>query len=96
MELGGKSPLIIFPDSALHNAVSAAMLANFYSNGEVCSNGTRVFVHESIYDAFVEEFVRRTKLLKVGPAMDPDTQISALIHRKYGTFFLLLTFFPRM
>mgnify|MGYP003694625653 CR=1 FL=1 len=53
MELGGKSPLIIFDDADLGNAVSAAMMANFYTQGEVCTNGTRVFVHESIHDAFL-------------------------------------------
>jgi betaine-aldehyde dehydrogenase len=48
MELGGKSPLVIFADSDLDQAVSAAMLANFYTQGEVCSNGTRVFVQEPV------------------------------------------------
>ncbi len=46
LELGGKSPLIVFDDAKLDNAVSGALLGNFYSAGEVCSNGTRVFVHE--------------------------------------------------
>ena len=45
LELGGKSPLIVFEDAKLDNAVAGALLANFYSAGEVCSNGTRVFVH---------------------------------------------------
>ena len=54
MELGGKSPLIIFDDADLGNAVAAAMMGNFYTQGEVCTNGTRVFVHESIHDAFLE------------------------------------------
>ena len=45
LELGGKSPLIVFDDADLDNAVSASLLANFYTQGEVCSNGTRVFVH---------------------------------------------------
>ena len=45
LELGGKSPLIVFDDADLDNAVSGALLGNFYSAGEVCSNGTRVFVH---------------------------------------------------
>ena len=50
MELGGKSPLIIFEDADLENAVSGAILGNFYSSGQVCSNGTRVFVHQNIYE----------------------------------------------
>ena len=47
MELGGKSPLIVFDDADLDDAVSGALLGNFYTPGEVCSNGTRVFVHEA-------------------------------------------------
>ena len=50
MELGGKSPLIVFADADLDHAVSAAMLGNFYTQGEVCTNGTRVFVHDDIHD----------------------------------------------
>ncbi|WP_372801159.1 aldehyde dehydrogenase family protein, partial [Paracoccus seriniphilus] len=51
MELGGKSPLIVFDDANLENAVSAAILANFYSSGQICSNGTRVFLQEGIREA---------------------------------------------
>ena len=61
MELGGKSPLIVFDDADLDNAVVGAMLGNFYTQGEVCSNGTRVFVHESIHDAFLERLAARTR-----------------------------------
>ena len=50
LELGGKSPLIIFNDANLDNAVSGALLANFYTQGEICTNGTRVFVQSEIYD----------------------------------------------
>src|SRR5438105_3552712 len=60
LELGGKSPLIVFGDASLENAVSGALLGNFYSAGEVCSNGTRVFVHRSLHAAFVER--RRARL----------------------------------
>ena len=55
LELGGKSPLIIFEDAKLDKAVSGALLANFYSAGEVCSNGTRVFVHRSIKAEFLRK-----------------------------------------
>jgi acyl-CoA reductase-like NAD-dependent aldehyde dehydrogenase len=48
MELGGKSPLLIFEDANIDNAVSAAMMSNWYTQGEICSNATRVFVHKSI------------------------------------------------
>ncbi|NIY82357.1 betaine-aldehyde dehydrogenase [Vibrio hepatarius] len=79
MELGGKSPMIVFDDAKLDDAVSAAMVANFYTQGEVCTNGTRVFVHESIYDQFVAQLKQRTEKLVVGDPMDMQTQIGALI-----------------
>ncbi|NVJ56006.1 MAG: betaine-aldehyde dehydrogenase [Vibrionaceae bacterium] len=79
MELGGKSPMIVFDDAKLDDAVSAAMVANFYTQGEVCTNGTRVFVHESIYDQFVAQLKQRTEKLVVGDPMDLQTQIGALI-----------------
>lgn len=83
MELGGKSPLIVFDDAKLNDAVSAAMVANFYTQGEVCTNGTRVFVHESIYDEFVEQLKTRTELLVVGDPRDENTQIGALISKEH-------------
>ena len=79
LELGGKSPLIVFEDASLDNAVSAAMMANFYTQGEVCSNGTRVFVHRSIVEEFNRRLVERTAKLRIGDPMDPATQIGALI-----------------
>ena len=79
LELGGKSPLIVFEDAALDNAVSGALLGNFYSAGEVCSNGTRVFVHRRIKDAFLEKLLARVGRLRIGDPLDPATQIGALI-----------------
>ena len=79
LELGGKSPLIIFADADLDNAVSAAMLANFYTQGEVCSNGTRVFVEESLRGAFMDKLLARTAKMKIGDPLDPDTHVGALI-----------------
>ncbi|MGP8305510.1 betaine-aldehyde dehydrogenase [Vibrio sp. YIC-376] len=83
MELGGKSPLIIFDDAKLHDAVSAAMVANFYTQGEVCTNGTRVFVHERIYDDFIAQLKTRTEQLIVGDPLDENTQIGALISKEH-------------
>jgi betaine-aldehyde dehydrogenase len=80
MELGGKSPLIIFPDADLDNSVGAALLANFYTQGEVCTNGTRVFVHADILDAFLEKVKERTERnVVIGDPMDPTTNLGALI-----------------
>jgi betaine-aldehyde dehydrogenase len=79
LELGGKSPLIIFDDAKLDNAVGGALLANFYSSGQVCSNGTRVFVHRAVKAAFLERLVRRVAAMRIGDPMNPDTQVGALI-----------------
>lgn len=79
MELGGKSPLILFADCDLDNAVSAALLANFYTQGEVCSNGTRVFVAGAIKDAFLERLLARVAKMTIGDPQDPKTDIGALI-----------------
>ena len=84
MELGGKSPLIIFDDADIDNAVSAAMLGNFYTQGEVCTNGTRVFVQESLYPVFIEKLLERTKNnIVIGDPMDPETNFGALISAKH-------------
>ncbi len=83
LELGGKSPLIVFEDAALDNAVSGAMLANFYSAGEVCSNATRVFVHRSIYDVFIEKLRLRVGTMRIGDPLDPETQVGALISEQH-------------
>jgi betaine-aldehyde dehydrogenase len=79
LELGGKSPLIIFNDANIDNAVSGALLANFYSSGQVCSNATRVFVHRSIKAAFLERLIRRVNAMRIGDPMNPETQVGALI-----------------
>ena len=83
LELGGKSPLIVFEDADLRNAVSAALLANFYTQGEVCSNGTRVFVHRRVMDAFLALLQERTAKIRVGHPSDPDTQMGALISKAH-------------
>ncbi|MBN0987850.1 betaine-aldehyde dehydrogenase [Amphritea pacifica] len=83
MELGGKSPLIVFDDADIDNAVSAALLANFYTQGEVCTNGTRVFVHDSIYDEFVSKVAERTERMIIGDPTDLNTQVGALISAKH-------------
>ncbi|OOE90846.1 betaine-aldehyde dehydrogenase [Salinivibrio sharmensis] len=83
MELGGKSPCIVFDDADLDNAVSAAMVANFYTQGEVCTHGTRVFVHDSIYDRFIEQLKHRTEKLVIGDPTDMNTQVGALISTEH-------------
>lgn len=79
MELGGKSPLLVFDDADLEQAVAAAMMGNFYTQGEVCTNCTRVFVQRGIAPRFLERLKERTALLRVGDPTDPRTEIGALI-----------------
>lgn len=79
LELGGKSPLIIMDDADIDQAVAGAMLANWYSNGQVCSNGTRVFVHESLEEVFLEKLIQKTKELKIGDPFDEDTDIGPMV-----------------
>jgi betaine-aldehyde dehydrogenase len=83
LELGGKSPLIICDDAKLDNAVSGALLANFYSAGEVCSNGTRVFVHRSVKAAFLEKLKARVSVMRIGNPLDPQTQVGSLISESH-------------
>ena len=83
LELGGKSPLIVFGDAKLDNAVAGAMLANFYSSGQVCSNGTRVFVHRAVKAAFLDRLIKRVNAMRVGDPMDPATQVGPLVSEQH-------------
>lgn len=79
MELGGKSPLIIFDDADLENAVGGAILANFYSSGQVCSNGTRVFVQKGIKEAFLARLAERLEGAVIGDPMDEATTFGPMV-----------------
>jgi betaine-aldehyde dehydrogenase len=81
MELGGKSPLIVFDDASLEDAVGAAMLANFYSAGQVCSNGTRVFVQKGIKAAFLKRLAERAAAIVMGDPLDQATQMGPLVSK---------------
>ena len=83
LELGGKSPLIVFEDANLDNAVSGALLGNFYTQGEICTNGTRVFVQAGIYDEFIEKARRRAEVISIGAPMNLDTQMGSLISESH-------------
>ena len=83
LELGGKSPLIVFDDAKLDNAVSGAILGNFYSSGQVCSNATRVFVHASVKAAFLERLVKRVSAMRIGDPMDPQTHVGPLVSEQH-------------
>lgn len=79
MELGGKSPLIIFDDADLENAVGGAILGNFYSSGQVCSNGTRVFVQKGIKEKFLARLAERLEAAVIGDPQDEATTFGPMV-----------------
>ncbi|KWE57094.1 2-hydroxymuconic semialdehyde dehydrogenase [Burkholderia ubonensis] len=83
MELGGKSPVLIFDDADFDRALDASLFTIFSINGERCTAGSRIFVQRSIYDRFVQEFARRANNLVVGDPADPATQLGAMITRAH-------------
>ena len=79
LELGGKSPVLVFEDADLGRALDASLFTIFSINGERCTAGSRIFVQDSVYDAFAEEFVARAKKIRIGDPREKDTQLGALI-----------------
>ncbi len=82
MELGGKSPLIVFADADLDAAVAGAVAGNFYSSGQVCSNGTRVFVQRDILDAFLDRLTAALDALVIGDPLDEATTFGPLVSQR--------------
>ena len=82
LELGSNAALIIEPSTPIDKIVARCVGGAFGFSGQVCISLQRVYVHESIYDQFVERFVEETKKLKVGDPLDPSTDVSAMIHPK--------------
>jgi 5-carboxymethyl-2-hydroxymuconic-semialdehyde dehydrogenase len=83
MELGGKSPAVVFADADLEAAVNATIFGVFSLNGERCTAGSRILVEESVYDEFVERYAAQAKRVKVGLPSDPDTEVAALVHPEH-------------
>ncbi len=79
LELGGKSPNIIFPDANLEAAIPAAFWAIYANKGEVCSAGSRLLLHEKIHDEFLERLVDKARKMKVGNPLDPKTEMGPQI-----------------
>jgi acyl-CoA reductase-like NAD-dependent aldehyde dehydrogenase len=81
LELGGKSPNIVFADADLGRAVSGAFLGIFFNQGQVCSAGSRLFVQEKVYDQTVDELTKTIDDLQLGPGIDPMTQMGPLVSK---------------
>ena len=83
MELGGKSPAVVFADADLEAAVDATIFGVFSLNGERCTAGSRILVERSIYEEFVEKYAAQAKRVKVGYPHDPATEVGALVHPEH-------------
>src|SRR5690606_23142171 len=79
LELGGKNPLVVAEDADLEKAVDAAVRGAFYSSGQRCTSSSRIIVEAAIHDVFVKRLVERTGRMKVGHALDADSDIGPLI-----------------
>ena len=83
MELGGKSPFVIFDDADLHRALDAAIFMIFSNNGERCTAGSRILVQQSIYADFAEKFVERARRITVGDPLDETTIVGPMISKAH-------------
>ena len=83
MELGGKSPLLVLEDADLDLAVDGAMMANFFSSGQVCTNGTRVFVPRYMRADFETRLVEKMRHVRIGDPMDPETNLGPMVSRTH-------------
>src|SRR5438552_1035739 len=81
LELGGKSPNIVFADADLARAVSGAFFGIFFNQGQVCSAGSRLFVQEKIYDQALDELLKTVEETRIGPGIDPVTQMGPLVSK---------------
>ncbi len=83
MELGGKSPIIVFPDADLDRALDAAVFGVYSLNGERCTASSRLILHASIYDDFTSRLTERVKRIRTGDPFDPATEVGPLIHPEH-------------
>lgn len=83
MELGGKSPVIVLPDVDVEQAVDGAMMANFFSTGQVCTNGTRVFVPKQLKAEFEKVLLQKLQYIRAGDLMDPNTNFGPLVSQAH-------------
>lgn len=83
LELGGKSPNIVFVDADLETSIDHALYAIFFSQGQICSAGTRLLLQDEIHDDFVEELVKRAKKIVVGNGMDENSQMGPLVSEEH-------------
>ncbi|MEE9603136.1 MAG: aldehyde dehydrogenase family protein [Thermoguttaceae bacterium] len=82
LELGGKAPNIIFADARLEDAIAGSLFGVFWNQGQICTAGSRILVHRSIFEPFVDRFAQRASMLRVGDPLDETTHVGPLISRR--------------
>jgi phenylacetaldehyde dehydrogenase len=82
LELGGKSPVIVLPDADVDNVIRGAAGAIFFNAGQVCAAGSRLYVHRKIFDRVVDGVGGAAEKIRLGPGLDPDTQMGPLVSRE--------------
>ena len=82
LELGGKSPNVIFPDADLDSAIPGSAGAIFFNQGQSCTAGSRLFIHKSIFDKVIDGVAQETKKFKIGPGIDPSTSLGPLVSQE--------------
>ena len=82
LELGGKSPVIVLPDADVDTVIGGAAQAIFFNSGQVCAAGSRLYAHSKIYDQVVEGVSAAADAIRLGPGLDPDTQMGPLVSRE--------------
>jgi len=83
LELGGKSPVVVFPDADIRTAVDGAARAIFFNTGQVCSAGSRLFAHKSVFDEVVAGIAAKAQALRIGSGLDPKTEIGPVISSEH-------------
>jgi phenylacetaldehyde dehydrogenase len=82
LELGGKSPNIVFPDADLNGAIPGSASAIFFNQGQCCTAGSRLFAHKSIFDRVVDGIAQETKKFRIGPGIEPSTNLGPLVSKE--------------
>jgi phenylacetaldehyde dehydrogenase len=82
LELGGKSPVVVFPDADIDKTIEGAARAIFYNSGQVCTAGSRLYAHRTVFDRLVEGVAQRAQKLRIGAGIEPDTELGPLVSQE--------------
>jgi phenylacetaldehyde dehydrogenase len=82
LELGGKSPVVVFPDADMKNAIEGASRSIFFNTGQVCAAGSRLFAHQKVFDELIDGIAANARKIKVGPGVNPDTDMVPVVSQE--------------